>query len=166
MTQNHSTVFNLDFVIGMIKTIMNHCYSVLNVDLSKNCGCFTVLDKSGNLILKFHIGELPAEKFERYYTFSEEKARRLHKNLEIGHVSSFQSRNPEKDQWGGAISAGDYILSFSGMPEIVDEIMMLLLAIELGLLKYEDALMIVAAEGRESYDKVIASLLTSLKPWQ
>ena len=37
-------------------------------------------------------------------------------------------------KWGGAIRAGDYIISFSGFPELWDEAAMLVLAIRMGWL--------------------------------
>ncbi|GEM_PF-1678999 len=83
---------------------------------------------SGLPILIAEIGNPPADKVERYLTFAQEKAKRLAENPD--HKSSWQSRDETKDQWGGAIRAGRYILSFSGFPELVDEAVMLLTALK------------------------------------
>lgn len=57
---------------------------------------------------------------ERYLAFSQEKAERLHSHWHQ-NISSFESRDPDQGRWGGAIRADDLIISFSGLPELVDE---------------------------------------------
>ena len=53
------------------------------------------------------------------------------------HTTSFQSRNEEENKYGGAIYANYHsnisIFSFSGMPELIDEAMMLVLAKRLAI---------------------------------
>ncbi len=143
MTQDNSKTFDIPYVIGIINTLIKNCHLVLNEDVKRDGGFFTVINVKSKLletpiILKFEIGQIPEEKYLRYLGLSYEKANRLCDNLAEGHYSSFQSRNPELDQWGGAILAGDYILSFSGMSsELIDESIMLLLAIELKLIPNE-----------------------------
>jgi hypothetical protein len=46
-------------------------------------------------------------------------------SFQIGHVSSWESRDPGHDRWGGAIRIEDLIFSFSGLPELADEALML-----------------------------------------
>jgi len=94
-------------------------------------GYFSVFSANdGVLILRTLIGEpSPPENEERYYTFSKEKGERLYMLLHIGHLGSYQSRDPEKNRWGGAIWARKFIFSFSGLPELADEALMLVLAI-------------------------------------
>jgi hypothetical protein len=97
-------------------------------------GYLTLMDGlSGEIIFTVPFGEIPDEKREKYFEFSQEKAKRLFLNFtEKGHTTSFQSRDEDKQQYGGAIyvnyHAGAIILSFSGMPELIDEAMMITLA--------------------------------------
>lgn len=72
------------------------------------------------------IGEVPREKAEIYLAFCQEKARRLASHP--SHLASWESRNPDAGQWGGAVRAGDIILSISGLPEMGDEALMLIMA--------------------------------------
>ena len=61
--------------------------------------------------------------------FCQEKAKRLVQHPD--HKSSWESRNPEAGQWGGAISVsafGSLIFSMSGFPELGDEAIMLVTA--------------------------------------
>ena len=87
-------------------------------------GCFSIADAETGL---FHIvtpiGEVLPEKLLKYLSLCQEKARRLWGNPD--HVSSWESRNEEKGQWGGAIRYGSLILSLSGFPELGDEAIML-----------------------------------------
>lgn len=66
------------------------------------------------------------KKAAKYFALSQEKAARL--IVHPSHDSSWQSRNPDADQWGGAVVASSWIFSFSGFPEAFDEAVMLLLA--------------------------------------
>lgn len=77
------------------------------------------------------------EKAAKYAGLSVEKAERLRTAIAThGHVSSRQSRDPERGRWGGAIRTQDYsdecrdgiILSFSGLPELADEAFVVALA--------------------------------------
>ena len=87
-------------------------------------GYFCVADGlSGSPLLAGLVGEIPLEKVEKYMEFAQEKARRL--SFQIGHVSSWESRDPSHDQWGGAIRIESLIFSFSGLPELADEALML-----------------------------------------
>jgi hypothetical protein len=87
-------------------------------------GYFCVADGlTGTPLLVAIVGEVPLEKAEKYMEFAQEKARRL--AFQIGHVSSWESRDPDHNQWGGAIRIEDLIFSFSGLPELADEAAML-----------------------------------------
>lgn len=66
-----------------------------------------------------------------------EKPRRLSRHPE--HFSSFQSRNERRDWWGGAIATHTCYLSFSGLPELCDEALVLIVARLLGLLTNKQA---------------------------
>lgn len=77
-----------------------------------------------------------------YRMFAQEKAWRLLSRP--SDASSYQSRDEAHEKWGGAIRAGDYILSFSGLPELVDEALMLVLAVRLELIGRAEAERIAA----------------------
>jgi len=81
--------------------------------------------KTGLPYLVKVVGNPPEDKREAYFFFAREKARRLAEHPE--HMSSWESRNPELDQWGGAVRRGDFIFSFSGLPELADEALILCL---------------------------------------
>lgn len=68
---------------------------------------------------------------------AQEKPRRL--ITHPGHVSSYQSRNEKRDRWGGAIATRDYYLSFSGLPELCDEALTLIVGRTLGMLSDRQA---------------------------
>lgn len=102
----------------------------------KNCGYFTLRDYSSNrVILTRQIGICPSDKWQRYHDLSLEKGDRLFRNAD--HLSSRESRDHEKSQYGGAISAESLSLSFSGLPELGDEAVMLCAARMLGWISDE-----------------------------
>lgn len=68
---------------------------------------------------------------------AQEKPRRL--NQHPDQVSSYQSRDEKQDRWGGAIATRNYYLSFSGLPELCDEALTLIVARTLGLLNDRQA---------------------------
>ncbi|HEV8666248.1 MAG TPA: hypothetical protein VN665_00155 [Candidatus Paceibacterota bacterium] len=108
-------------------------------------GCLCVTDHMGQVYLKAFIGKVPSEKLSKYWTLAEQKATRLSDHIPYArHISSWQSRNPTNNHWGGAIKAPRHVYSFSGLPEMYDEAFMLLLATELSELKVEDAAAIAA----------------------
>jgi hypothetical protein len=81
-----------------------------------------VARSSGRPIYPPHqIGTIPEEKLRRY--------KRLATAVKPGqlvgnpsHVSSWQSRDPDRDLWGGAVAmSDDDIFSLSGLPELADE---------------------------------------------
>lgn len=87
-------------------------------------GYFSVADaKNGLPLLTILIGEVPLNKAPKYREFAEEKNGRLASHPD--HQSSYESRNPDRNEWGGAIRVMDKLLSFSGLPELGDEALML-----------------------------------------
>lgn len=102
----------------------------------KREGYLTLMDGiTGKIIFTVPFGEIPEEKREKYFKFSQEKASRLFSNVNMnlsnGHTTSWESRNVEENKYGGAIYfnclSTVFILSFSGMPELIDEAMMIVL---------------------------------------
>ena len=131
-------------IVGVTSDAVRLATAHLN-DPSRRGGYFCLVERGWNPMalptLVLGVGTVPAEKGPKYLAFTQEKARRLHQHPE--HRSSWQSRNPDKDEWGGAIVAGPYIFSFSGFtPDTADEAAMLLAAVELGYLEMVEALAI------------------------
>lgn len=89
------------------------------------------------------IGQVTNGKDEKYKAFCQEKAHRLSVLMDWGRfdpaATSWQSRNERKQRWGGAISTGDHIFSFSGLPEEGDEAAMIIAAVRAGQLSFEEA---------------------------
>lgn len=104
-------------------------------------------DSGGISIINIMWGWMPVGKAAKRQEFALEKATRL--ALHNLHRTSYRSRNPKalaivdgeevlRPRWGGAIRAGQNILSFSGFPEKWDEAAMFVLAIRLGWIGRED----------------------------
>jgi hypothetical protein len=74
------------------------------------------------------IGLVRGKKGPRYYRLSAEKEHRL--MLHPCHLSSYESRDSDKDMWGGAVSLGvrEPIFSISAYPEYGDEALSLIVA--------------------------------------
>ena len=95
-------------------------------------------------------------------TAREKAVRLLNDYLESDrtHHCSWQTRNPDKQQYGGAIMAHDWVLSFSGCSEMMDEAICLCVARVTGLHSETDAEYIAAITGNELYPKLM-ELVTS-----
>ncbi len=78
-----------------------------------------------------------------------EKLERLKASPEL--LASWQSRNTDEEMYGGAIRAGEYIFSFSGLSEHADEMICLLVAIELEALSCDEAYRIAKETGNQLY---------------
>ncbi len=103
-----------------------------NKDKLRKSGYFTLRDIiDGKVIFTIMLGEVPKEKQEKYLSLSLEKGQRLFRNyrLNFQDFSSWQTRNPDKDLWGGAVRTEKYILSFSGLAELLDETLVLEMAL-------------------------------------
>ena len=96
-----------------------------NRDPSREGIYLTIADKeNGQPLLIERIGKCNPEKIGMFHELSLEKGRRLHKNMFPRHISSHQSRDPKSGRfglWGGAIIAGKFIISVSGLTEELDE---------------------------------------------
>ncbi len=82
--------------------------------------------KNGLPILVMMVGEVPLNKASKCLELCQEKAARLADHT--SHKSSWQSRDEEKKRFAGAIRFRDLIFSFSGLPELGDEVAMVLAA--------------------------------------
>lgn len=122
-------VYGLQRVIDLARSITNfHCADHVG-------GYFVLSDaNTGTVLLSLLVGEATPSDAQTYAACAGEKADRVRAYMiSAGHIFSRQSRNPEENRWGGSVVTGDYILSFSGFPERVDEAMMVLLGIILAL---------------------------------
>lgn len=87
----------------------------------KSGGVISVRDGERGIILACSVvGNPPDEKIEKYFNFSFEKGKRLFDNK--GHLTSHESRDESKEQYGGAIVGEEVIVSFSGFPEKADSL--------------------------------------------
>ncbi len=139
MLQKHFSPLDFNFFLNQMPIILDLARGMSDMEGREfdRRGYLTVMDgTSGEIIFTVPFGEIPEDKQEKYFELSQEKAHRLFSqvcmNLPDGHTSSFQSRNVEEDKYGGSIYLNAQttvlILSFSGMPELIDEAMMLVLA--------------------------------------
>lgn len=93
--------------------------------------------------------------------FSEEKLQRTFDNP--GHVSSWQSRNPDENKWGGAvvvdIDGTEWGVSVSGLKEWEDETMSLIIG-RIGYVDMDDPRVqeIVAISNRPDYIQSVAEV--------
>lgn len=104
-----------------------------NPNPEKQGGYLTVrVDGEDSLVCPMGKG-VPEEKWNQYRKYSMEKALRLASHAH--HSSSWQTRQPDINRYGGAIRVPrgqlitwDVIISFSGLPEQLDEALMLVAA--------------------------------------
>ena len=87
------------------------------------CVMDTSTDPYGRVVLHQRIGEVPDDKMAKYKMFALEKAQRLIRYPD--HRTSYQSRNEDAEQYGGAIRLKECIIAFSGLPERWDEALVL-----------------------------------------
>jgi len=110
----------------------------------EKAGGYLVIGSRGfeeRYILK--IGTCPAEKEDKYRNLAQEKAHRLFSDWlrDPLTISSWQTREPKLDRWGGAVSfpiIGERspscdIISFSGLIEPADEALGLMLGYQFNL---------------------------------
>ena len=105
-------------------------------DPTKTGGYFCLMDlQTGAILTTTIIGSVTPEKAIRYKWLAEEKALRLfrlHTLSASPHISSYQSKDEKEDKWGGSVLGNRFIYSFSGFPQIIDEIAMLATALNFG----------------------------------
>lgn len=128
----------------IIKSINNALKYVLEETNEKRGGgyfCLSYQPLNVLIILPELIGEIWNGKGEKYIEYCQEKAFRLGiayvaKKAHYQIVSSYEIRDPEKEQWGGSIITKDglLVMSFSGLLEASDEAVMIISALSLGLI--------------------------------
>lgn len=113
-----------------IEEIIARANDLLPEEKHRSGGYLTIRDaKSNEIILVLACGIIPPEKRLKYLRLSQEKGHRLF-NLP-GHYSSWESRNPDNNEFGGALKGYRYIYSFSGHQEEADETISLVTFYEL-----------------------------------
>ncbi len=130
-------------LIGAIESFFDKVRSLHDRD--SHGGYFCVAHgTTGDPLFISGIGKVHQDKIQRYLAFAQEKARRLASHPDSW--SSAYSRDIEKEQYAGAIRIRDehlnLILSFSGLPEELDEAVVLTAAVKCRLLLHSDALRI------------------------
>lgn len=115
---------------------MHYCLThPKNTDQSKQAGYFSLRDVStGQIIFAIMLGKTSKENLEKYLQLSFEKSEKLYKLYQknFQYFSSWQFRDPEKSLLAGAIRTDKYILSFSGLQELFDELFVLEFALTMG----------------------------------
>lgn len=154
-------------ITNIILTAQRICLNVveprLNNDKSpeeQKHGGFLCVVQGTNLglppVAMIMIGGPRLSKQAKYAELSKEKARRL-AGFPLAK-SSWQSRNPSIDCWGGAVRCKDkdgiIILSFSGLTEEADEALVLLVAVLCNLLTREEAAEIARISNNELYKEI------------
>lgn len=79
--------------------------------------CIATLE--GEPLFVCGIGERDEQKLGRYFQLCLEKASRLAKHPQC--ELSYLCRDSSQNRWGGAVRTERYIISFSGLPERLDE---------------------------------------------
>lgn len=124
-----------------------------NVKDARTGGFLVIADRRwGDILRVFAVGTINPDKLDRYLFNAQEKVRRLFGHQTDGHLSSFQSRNEELQQWTGAVTMGDVLIGFSGLCEASDEALCLALG-ELWAPR-EEARQIAAISSNEDFARL------------
>ncbi|MFA6476106.1 MAG: hypothetical protein WCV68_01675 [Candidatus Paceibacterota bacterium] len=124
-----------DLLPELLKQIAD-CNSRLPADQRRYGGYLSVFaadqDQSEPPLAVIRVGDPTKEKMGKYYDLCLEKGRRL--LAHPGHLSSWQSRNVAKEQYGGAMCTPDFVLGFSGHTELGDEAILVNACFAVGML--------------------------------
>lgn len=105
-------------------------------------------------------GDMPHDRLSGRFEFCQEKAQRLAEHP--GHMTSYESRDPSSNKWGGAIRGKKYIYSISGLPEQLDELVSALFAYAVDDLDPPEAKVFLEVNDNEYYK---AKLLPDHEFW-
>jgi hypothetical protein len=124
---------NIDIIRAAEPIIRTACE--LNGEAPKKGGHMCVARPDNEVILVTRLGVVEDRaRADRTLSFCQEKVRRLSANP--NDVSSYQTRDPDNNKYGGGIRLEDGMLyAFSGLPELWDEAAMVTLAMTLAGLK-------------------------------
>ncbi len=124
MEQRHCP--DAELIVGLASRVLEEALSLGLSDHDHRGGYFCIADnKTGEPLDLVKLGEMKQTKEGRYEMLAQEKARRLAEHS--AHRTSYESRNPQLDRWGGAIKVS-HIFSFSGLSEALDEALVLVVA--------------------------------------
>lgn len=149
-------------IISAASSCLHDIVNALSLD--KFGGYLCVADTAdGTPLIVVQVGSVPStEKRRKYCDFSQEKAFRLAHHR--GEISSWLSRNEAENKWGGAIRAGKFIFSFSGLTEQQDEIMAIYMAIKFGMINRRDMDEIMRASGNEeNFEKLRGYIVEGIR---
>ena len=105
---------------ALIARLISKANDDLNDSDKRFGGYLTALEtRTGKPALIMAHGMIPEEKQEKYFSLSQEKPLRLFQHKE--HNTSWDSRDIGQSKFGGAIRGVEYLWSFSGHQELVDE---------------------------------------------
>ena len=130
-----STDLSVPRSIAALATLADHSIAQMRAAFGRESsgGYIYLRDSMGNTKLHHYVGELPRDEVSECHRFSQEKACRL--LTHDGHSTSWQSRNVQAQKYGGAIRLpSGHVLSFSGLPEHLDEVFCICLAQHMGWL--------------------------------
>jgi hypothetical protein len=124
-------------------------------DRPRHGGYFVIADGTTGLpLVVAMLGAPELSKANQYFANACEKAQRLASHPE--HYLSWQSR-VEDYKFAGAVRVGCLIFSFSGLPEMLDEALMLALGARTHQIRHADALVRAQTSGNEElFNKVWA----------
>ena len=105
------------------------------------------------LILRVEFEPFPNDRASRTRRFCQEKVRRLSRRST--HRTSWESRKPEKNKYGGAIRVEGGFFSFSGLPEHADEALCLRLAVCMKVLTEMEAIYLASLSGNPYISKTV-----------
>ncbi|MBU2539773.1 hypothetical protein KJ786_01255 [Patescibacteria group bacterium] len=118
----------MHYVVLVAEKVLSGITPLLSgLSVNKDSGYLTIRDRiNGSVLITVQIGKCKPEKAKKYFDFSLEKGARLFQHKK--HFSSWQSKDEGEDFYAGAIISEDLILSFSGLSELADEALVLMVA--------------------------------------
>lgn len=116
-------------------------------------GCYMAIMEDGKMKIVIELLVCQLETADGCFEISQEKVRRLHGHLIDGHMSSWESRVFKNGKYGGAVSSSvnspmidtgkEVIGSVSGLVELGDEAVVLVLWVLFKFLTFKEALKII-----------------------
>lgn len=132
-------------------------------------GCLHARLTDGTPLLdELLVGQPDPAKLSKYIEFAtQEKPDRLLEHPT--HILSWQSRNPDANQWGGAIIlpmgvTHSIVIAFSGFPEMVDEAFCLALAVQMKWVSITAANEIAAISSNQALFHQIENIVKRMAP--
>jgi hypothetical protein len=133
-------------ILTVADQVVKAIIRLVNSEGQERTGAYLcVIDRETHqLILHALIGDGPPDKVSKWREFSAEKCVRLLGHPE--HETSFDSRSPDDNRWGGAVLGTDYAFGLSGLKELDDEAAMFHLAVMLNQRDGQATLSVISEE--------------------